>query len=256
MSIRLMVEMLDHAPAELTPSERLLLVAIAEKANEQTRMSWPGMDTLTQRTGLSDRRVRQVLADLAARGYEVRVASGVDRHGMPVFASKGHRTEYRVPAFAQRGTDTAALKGDAHGRLSGAKGGRSGTQRRPDPVAKGAGSGRPSPQEPSREPSNQRARADEVAAVIGALRDRTGKTVNETHAGMVVDQLLDGRRNGGIHTTTVRYLTGAIARDSDPSRFLPVPDLQPVLELLATMNPLNPPKGTAKQCDPNNATTK
>jgi hypothetical protein len=134
MSIRLMVEMLDHAPAELTPAERLLLVAIAEKANEQTRMSWPGMDTLTQRTGLSDRRVRQVLADLAARGYEVRVPIGVDRHGMPVFATKGHRTEYRVPTFRQRGPDTAALA-TQRGQDPVRNGGRIRSQRGPDPAA-------------------------------------------------------------------------------------------------------------------------
>jgi hypothetical protein len=70
----------------------------------------------------------------------------------------------------------------------------------------------------------------------------------------VVDQLLEDRRNGEIRTTTVRYLIGAIRGDTNPGRFLPVPDLQPARELIATMNPLNPnpfnpPKGTTEQCD-------
>lgn len=235
-----MVEMLDCAPAELTPAERLLLVAIAEKADEQSRMSWPGMDTLTRRTGLCDRRVRQVLADLAARGYEVRVQRGVDKHGKPVFATKGHRTEYRVPTFRQRRTHTSALKEDAHVRLSDPKAEISGTQRRKYPVAKEDVGFRPSPQEPSREPSNQRARADdEVTAVIEALRDRTGKIIDEHRAAKVIMQLEAASSEPIRHR--VNYFTGAIRKDPDPGRFLPVPDLQPVRELLAAMNPLNPP---------------
>jgi hypothetical protein len=207
MSIQLIVEMLDHAPAELTPSERLLLVVIAEKANEQTRMSWPGMDTLTQRTGLGERRVRQMLADLAARGYEVRVPIGVDRHGMPVFATKGHQSVYRVPAFRQRRTHTAALKGDAHGRLSDTKEAGSGTQRRQDPVAKAAESCRPSPQEPSKGKPSHRAsdgsrngkpgtdwRDSAVDFVAERLTQETGKTYDRIDITDSVTSFLSGKQ--------------------------------------------------------------
>lgn len=193
MGIRLIVEVLDHAPVELAPQERLLLVVLAETAADDTRMCWPGMETLTRRMGLSARRVREVLADLGQRGYEVRVPSGVDRHGMAVFASKGHRTVYRVPAFRQRGTDPAPFKA--------------------------AGSRPPFPQEPSEEPSDlARARARELAAVIEALKDRTGKTIDEHHATLVIKQLVDGRT--GVRDR-IAYLTAVIAKDPDPGRFLP-----------------------------------
>lgn len=221
MGIRLVVEVLDHAPAWLTTQERLLLVVLAETASDQSRTCWPGMEILTRRMGLSPRRVREVLADLAARGYELRVPSGVDKHGMPVFATKGHRSTYRVPSFRQRGTDPAPFKAAEARPLSPPKRAGSGTQRRRKPVEKGAGSRPPFPQEPSEEPSNHpRASYERTAAVIQALRDRTGKTIDPQHAELLIKQLLHGRI--GIRDP-VAYLTGAIAKDPDPTRFLPTP---------------------------------
>jgi hypothetical protein len=38
MGIGLIVEVFDHAPAELTAQERLLLLALAEMARDETRM--------------------------------------------------------------------------------------------------------------------------------------------------------------------------------------------------------------------------
>jgi hypothetical protein len=252
MGFKLVDEVLDHAPAELTTPERFLLVLLAKAARDEARTCWPGMDTLARQMGISERRVRQLLNQLAQRGYEVRVPSGVDKNGMPVFASKGHATVYRLPVFdPAKGEEPCRLSTPERGKHSAAfgdgKGGSSRSQRRKDSVAKAVGVLPPFSQEPSGEPSDPRARADEVAAVIGALRDRTGKTVNEHHAGLVVDQLLAARRDGEIRTTTVRYLTGAIRRDANPGRFLPVPDLQSARELLATMNPLNPPPRSRKE---------
>lgn len=134
VGIRLIVEVLDRAPAELAPQERLLLVVLAEAAADETRECWPGMETLTHRVGLWARRVREVLADLGQRGYKVRVPSGVDKHGMPVFASKGHRTVYRVPTFPQRRRDLAPLKAAGFRPLSDSKAAESGIQRRRDPA--------------------------------------------------------------------------------------------------------------------------
>jgi len=103
VSIRLINEVLDHAPAELTPVERLLLVALAEKANDLTRRCWPGMELLTKRLGVGERRVRQVLTELATRGYELRVPAGCNKRGEPVFATRGHRTVYEIPTFGPKG---------------------------------------------------------------------------------------------------------------------------------------------------------
>ena len=99
MGIRLVVEVLDHAPADLTRAERLLLVAIAEEANDTTREAWPGMARLRRRLGLAEVSVRHVLERLAARGLELRVALGIDKRGAPFYANRGRSTIYRLPFF-------------------------------------------------------------------------------------------------------------------------------------------------------------
>lgn len=106
MSVRLVIEVLDHAPAELTPAERLLLVVIAEFADGTTRRCSPGRDALIRRTGLDHRHLTRVLTQLAACGYEVRVPAGVDKKGKFVFANKGHRTIFEVPVFRDSKVDT------------------------------------------------------------------------------------------------------------------------------------------------------
>jgi hypothetical protein len=225
MGIRLIVEVLDHAPAELTAQQRLLLLALAETARDETRTCWPGMEMLTRRTGLSDRRVRAVLAQLEQRCYEVRVAAGTDKNGKQTFAHHGHATIYRLPCFRQSRSDPTTLKPVGSGRLDEGKAAGSGKERRQNPVTKAAGSDRPFPQKPSREPSHHpRARGNETAAVIEALRERTGRTIDEHHATLVVRQLLNGR--DGIRDRA-KYLTGAIRNDSNPHRFLPTPGPPP-----------------------------
>jgi hypothetical protein len=99
VGIGLIVEMLDTAPDDLTPAERLLLVAIAEKARENTRECWPGIEVLMRRTGLGKDGVGKVFQRLAARGYEVRVPLGKNKKGEPVFSYPGQRTTYRLPCF-------------------------------------------------------------------------------------------------------------------------------------------------------------
>lgn len=239
----MILEVLDHAPTELSPPERLLLVALAETARDDTRMCWPGMETLTRRTGLSARRVREVLAELAQRGYEVRVPSGVDRHGMPVFASKGHRTVYRVPAFRQRGTDTAASKEAEVRPLSGtqrrqnsasfgsAKAAESGTQRRRNPVAKAAESRPPSPHEPSREPSNTRAsdpsrngRPQPAAWLDGAVdfvTERLTATTGRTYDRRNITDSVTGFLSGKTVSNPGAYVRKSA--DKNPLQFEPTP---------------------------------
>ncbi len=129
-----MTEVLDYAPGELTSPERLVLIVLAEAAHDATRECWPGMETLTRRTGLSERHVRRALADLAAHGCDVRVAVGVDKRGWPMFANKGHRSRYRLPDLRRR---TPVTPLDPHQRrtpmapCSESKAAESGTQRRP-----------------------------------------------------------------------------------------------------------------------------
>jgi hypothetical protein len=239
MGFKLVDEVLDHAPAELTTPERFLLVLLAKAARDEARTCWPGMDTLARQMGISERRVRQLLNQLAQRGYEVRVPSGVDKNGMPVFASKGHATVYRLPVFdPAKGEEPCRLSTPERGKNSAAfgdgKGGSSRSQRRKDPVAKAVGVLPPFSQEPSGEPSDPRARADddEIVAVIRALRDRTGKIIDEQHATLVIKQLVDGRN--GVRNR-IKYLTGVIAKDPNPQRFLPTGGPPPVKDVLATL---------------------
>lgn len=104
MGVKLMVEVLDHAPDDATPAERLLLVALAEKADDQTRrVIWARgenpRDVLQRRLGTSDSGLRKVMARLAARGCDPRVPLAIDRHGRPVYAHEGAAAEYVVPVL-------------------------------------------------------------------------------------------------------------------------------------------------------------
>jgi len=102
MGYRLYREVLDHAPADLTPAERLVLAVLADFARDDTREAWPGIEWLAHRCGMTARGVRNALARLATRGYDVRVVLGKDKNGRPVYSHHGRRTIYRVPKFPRR----------------------------------------------------------------------------------------------------------------------------------------------------------
>lgn len=242
VGVKLIVEMLDGAPSSLGPSQRLVLLVLAESANDWTRECWPGMDVLTRRTGLTSPSVRRVLADLVAAEVVERVAVGKDRTGAPVYAHRGHATVYRIACVGspdrplkaltsepqtgplkvltdERLTEGKGLAGERHTRQKGA---HLRAERRSSPSERRLQAS-PLPSVPSENPQISARDTDECTAVIGALRARTGKTIGEDHAQRVVDQILDGR--------TVRnrraYLAGAIERDADPHRFLPTPTPPP-----------------------------
>ncbi|WP_433319154.1 hypothetical protein [Micromonospora chersina] len=161
MGVRLIVEVLDHAPPGLTAGDRLLLVVLAENANDETREGWPGWELIARRMRWADQRdggknaVSTALANLARRGVECRVPIGQTEAGRPVFAAHGRRTTYRIPHL-RRVAETPTLEGlvrvppiNAEGwQSSGTKGGNPGGRR----VAESA---TPSPQEPSGNPQQQ-----------------------------------------------------------------------------------------------------
>ena len=120
MGYRLYRHVLDHAPADLTSGERLLLLVIADDANDNTRLGRPGTDLLTHRTGVGARGLRKAFERLAERGYELRVPITEDENGQPVFAVRGRRTTYRVPSFPPR---QDLPKGEPWGPHPGEKGG-------------------------------------------------------------------------------------------------------------------------------------
>ena len=135
MGVRLIVEVLDHAPEELTAVDRLLLIVIAENANDATREGYPGWELIARRMRWASHKdggknaVRVALANLASRGVDVRVPITQGKDGRPVYAAHGHRTVYRLPRF-RREADAAHLEGGQAVPTSNGEGGQS-------PYAKG-----------------------------------------------------------------------------------------------------------------------
>jgi len=116
--MKLVAEVLDYAPADLGPVERLLLVVLAESANDTTREAWPGMEVIVRRVGRSQARVRAAFAALAERGLDPRVPLGKDKNGRPFFAARGMRTTYRIPDLKAASTPAAIPSRKASERLA------------------------------------------------------------------------------------------------------------------------------------------
>lgn len=55
-------------PLDLSPSQKLVVISLADQANDEG-VCWPSMASLTRRTCLSERAVRNALRDLEAGGY-------------------------------------------------------------------------------------------------------------------------------------------------------------------------------------------
>jgi hypothetical protein len=67
MSLRAMTWALEQAPVT-DPTQALVLVALADSAQEDGRNAWPSQATLARRARVSDRSVRRILAQLEADG--------------------------------------------------------------------------------------------------------------------------------------------------------------------------------------------
>lgn len=77
MSGRLVGEVLDHAPTDLTVAERFTYVALAEAARDKDRIARYkcSVDDLTYRTGLKPGTIRNALTELAHRGLIKRLVA-------------------------------------------------------------------------------------------------------------------------------------------------------------------------------------
>jgi hypothetical protein len=69
MSIKLMSLVWE---LDLPPGEKLVLLALADQANDEGRQCWPSVDTIGQRSGQGERTVRRALASLEERGHLTR----------------------------------------------------------------------------------------------------------------------------------------------------------------------------------------
>jgi hypothetical protein len=103
MGYKLRREIRDLLPAGLlTPSERLLVLEVADTCGDETRTGWPGVEWLVAKCDVpSAKRVGEHFASIARKWFEIRVEIGKDRHGKPFYANPGKRTTYRMPTRAE-----------------------------------------------------------------------------------------------------------------------------------------------------------
>lgn len=235
MGIQLIREVYDHAPADLTPAEMNLLVAVAWTARDSTREAHlrDGQEQLMLLARMTRRQVKDAYTALDSRGIQLRVpmrhADGAVRYrkdGTPLYAARGHVTVLRIPRLAagapvdNRPVDNPG-KGPPEVPLSPEKGVRIEPERGPDPTRKGSLEVPPRKSSGSHRKSDLRAREpDDLVAVIRAVEEATGKTIDGDHAAKVLRQLVNGR---GDVQRPGRYAAAAIRNDANPTRFLPTP---------------------------------
>src|SRR5699024_11691097 len=68
MSVRLMVEVLDHAPREVPDVQHRALIAVAERLNDRTRTGFHPLDELAHRISRSRPTATRTLRALTERG--------------------------------------------------------------------------------------------------------------------------------------------------------------------------------------------
>jgi hypothetical protein len=78
LSIKLIVEVMDHAPTTLTHREKLLLVVLAEDANDKTRQTWNSVERpeILRRAKLTRQQLYEVIRSLIAKNVLKRVSAG------------------------------------------------------------------------------------------------------------------------------------------------------------------------------------
>jgi hypothetical protein len=91
VGIRLIVEVLNTAPEALTHREKLLLVVLAEDANDDTRMTWNSVERPEVLRGakVSRSQLYAVLKSLVTKGALERLAAG----------QKNGTAKYKIPTF-------------------------------------------------------------------------------------------------------------------------------------------------------------
>lgn len=68
MSKNYVKAVLDHLPGLTSPTDALVLLAIAEYTSDETRIAWPSIRALMRRTRLDRRTVQRTLRHLEVRG--------------------------------------------------------------------------------------------------------------------------------------------------------------------------------------------
>lgn len=187
MGIRLMVEVLDYAPDNLTPRERWALIAIAEDARDETRMCLKGIESnpvLARRLRVGRSERAAIIKALIDKGALERVKRG-QKHQHAVF---------RIPRLAppedggSQGPETSEAENEFRVRETGTQDRSQGPEspdaedaQGPDSATSASGNCRLRVREP-RTPSPQSPQDPSLSGhervVMEALADR-GVTVEE-----------------------------------------------------------------------------
>jgi len=177
MSIRVMTWVWDNSP--VGGSERLLLLAIADCANDEGGNAWPSIATLARKCRIDGRTVQRIIRRLADAGH------------LTVVASAGGRGSNVYTVVMGQGGQSSTPPADCHPR-QGATGGTA-TPPHPRQAARAplAQLRHPNVIEPSsnrsaRERSTRRVRvpAATCARHIGQPADHCGPCRSETLAGV------------------------------------------------------------------------
>lgn len=120
MGIKRVVEVLRHAPADLTPAERMVLVAIGENVRDEDprRETWADFNAavLAERSGLTGTgSLKSALQRLAKRGIEVRIPITHGKDGRALYAVPGKQCRYRFPILdkGEALASPSSLQGEA-----------------------------------------------------------------------------------------------------------------------------------------------
>ncbi|MFD5425366.1 helix-turn-helix domain-containing protein, partial [Streptomyces sp. NPDC127084] len=115
MSIQLMIAAAYLPPDVLSTSQKLALMKIADSADDETRLSRPGLTRLAAWVGVTDKRAVTIVTELIAKGLVERVQTG----------KAGRAAVYRVfPLGVPPTPTTADLKAAAEARKAAPKNAR------------------------------------------------------------------------------------------------------------------------------------
>lgn len=208
MGIGLITEVLTCAPSALGPSERMVLIVIAEDARDATRESWAlKPEELGRRAGLKPPALQKAFQRLAAAGLEVRVPLKIGKDGRPVYAYEGRKCTYCIPQFKrvesvppseeETNSTPSTQEAGTNSALPGQEGGTESTLSRPEggtdssqggtqstlwgseggtDSSEGGISSTPTPQYPSSSSSSKKNKGG-----AGGKPRRTAKTTNDEH---------------------------------------------------------------------------
>ena len=107
MSIRYVATVLDKL-SDLSASDTLVLVALADYANDDTRQCWPSIATIARRARFTERGVQKRLRSLEKRGL-IEIATGGHQYGVNT------SNQYRL-RFDHDGHIAADVESYAQGR--------------------------------------------------------------------------------------------------------------------------------------------